>query len=141
MSEYSSTGTPTFRNAISSAFYFVRSFEENKATYGLTLDHMIEGQIQMLGDPDAAKTNRDRTIVDAKGAMGRRLSRYDRLGSMLEFVKASVKMVKDVGDDEVALKKLGLYEVDAASTVDLRFEDPAKAYEDPLADPFDPGTV
>jgi hypothetical protein len=97
------------RQLLHSAFVYVRSYEANQSTAAITLDQLLDEQIQFL--KPAAK----RTIVDASGKdVGSRISRYDRLTGLKDGMKAVVDAVKAAKQDEEVLKNLGIYEVDPA---------------------------
>lgn len=95
----------TLRKVLHSAYTFIRSVEVNKASASLTLDHLIQEQI------DAYKQSSKRAIIDAKGEdVGNRTSKLDDLDTLQQEVDAVVKSVKDAGSDGEKLRALGVYE-------------------------------
>lgn len=97
--------TWNLRQTLHSAFAYVRSYEANQATAAITIDQLLDEQIQFL-KPDA-----ERTIVDAAGnSMGTRYSRYDRLQDLKNGLDAVVKAVSEAKQDEAVLQSLGIYE-------------------------------
>jgi UDP-N-acetylmuramate-alanine ligase len=86
-----------------SAYTFVRSAETTKAISAVTIDHLIQTQIQSL------KAGEKRTEVDQQGStLVVRISRWDRLDVLVKDMDAVVKAVKEAGNDEDQLSALGL---------------------------------
>ncbi len=95
------------RRVLHSAYTFVRSQEINKATASLTLDHMIQEQINTL------KKGQTRAFLDAKGDDdGSRVSYLDSLDTLEKELADVVKAVKDAGSDTEKLAALGITETD-----------------------------
>lgn len=100
--------TNNLRGGLHSAYTFVRSVEVNKATAAITLDHLIQEQI------DSYKSASTRSILDAKGAsVGSRPSKLDSLESLEKEVTAIVKAAKAAGSDAQKLRAIGINEVDS----------------------------
>jgi hypothetical protein len=98
----------TLRIVLQSAYTFIRSVEVNKATAALTLDHLIQEQI------DSYKQSATRPIIDAQGqSVGNRTSRLDDLDTLQQQVDAVVQSVKQAGSDAQKLRELGVYEIDS----------------------------
>lgn len=98
----------TLRKVLHSAYTFIRSAEVNKASAALTLDHLIQEQI------DSYKQSSERAILDAKGAsIGNRSSKLDNLETLQQEVDSVVKSVKNAGSDAAKLRALGIFEIDA----------------------------
>lgn len=98
------------RSILHSAYAFVRSVESNKAASALTLDHMIQEQI------DTLKKGETRGILDARGGvLEKRASKWDQLDSLEKSLDAAVQAMQDAGDDPEKLKQLGIFEVDQES--------------------------
>lgn len=91
------------RSVLHSAYSFVRSVETNRAIASLTLDHLLQDQIQaILG-------GEERSILDAAGeSLDRRTSKLDTLDRLDADVSAVVKAVMDAGNDPEKLAELGL---------------------------------
>jgi hypothetical protein len=99
--------TNSIRQILHSAYSFIRSVESNKAIASLTLDHLIQEQI------DSLKKGETRSIVDGKGeSVGNRVSRWDRLDALEKDIENAVKAIKDAGGDVDKLKAIGIYEAD-----------------------------
>ncbi len=97
----------TLRKVLHSAYTFIRSVEVNKASAALTLDHLIQEQIEMY------KQSSQRAILDAKGqSVGNRSSKLDDLDTLKQEVDSVVKSVKDAGSDEEKLRALGIFETE-----------------------------
>ncbi len=97
----------TLRKVLHSAYTFIRSVEVNKASAALTLDHLIQEQIEMY------KQSSQRAILDAKGqSIGNRSSKLDDLDTLKQEVDSVVKSVKDAGSDEEKLRALGIFETE-----------------------------
>lgn len=95
----------TLRKVLHSAYTFVRSVEVNKASAALTLDHLIQEQI------DSYKQSSQRAILDAKGEdIGKRSSKLDDLDTLQKEVESVVKAVKKAGTDAEKLRALGIFE-------------------------------
>ncbi len=86
-----------------SAYSFIRGVEANKSVASLTLDHLIQQQI------DAIKGGGSRVLLDAAGqrSMSRR-SKLDLLNGIETDIDRIVKAVEDAGEDEEKLYQLGL---------------------------------
>lgn len=97
----------TLRKVLHSAYTFVRSVEVNKASAALTLDHLIQEQI------DTIKQSSTRAILDAQGkSVGNRTAKLDDLDTLQQEVDAVVKAVKAAGKDAAKLRALGIFEVE-----------------------------
>jgi hypothetical protein len=95
----------SLRLILHSAYSYVRSTEMNSIQGMLTLDHLIDYQIQML-KPDSG-----RNIYDAKGYMvQQRISRWDRLQQLVDDMDDVVNAVARAGTDPVKLREIGIYE-------------------------------
>lgn len=95
------------RIVLHSAYTFVRSIEENKSIAALTLDAMIQKQINAL------KQGTTTDIVDGQGnSVGARPSRYDQLDDLLNQVNAAVQAISQAGSDPSKLEALGIFEGD-----------------------------
>lgn len=93
------------RRVLHSAYTFVRSIEVNKATASLTLDHMIQEQINRL------KKGSTRVIIDAKGDnIGNRISYLDELDTLEKEIADVVKAVQAAGTDPEKLEALGIFQ-------------------------------
>lgn len=100
--------TNNLRGGLHSAYTFIRSVEVNKATASLTLDHLIQEQI------DSYKASTTRPILDAKGSsVGTRSSKLDALDALEKEVIAIVAAVKKAGSDAQKLRAIGINEVDS----------------------------
>lgn len=89
-----------------SAYSFIRGVESNKAAGALTLDHLLQEQIQRL------KQAETRVIVDAAGQeTGSRPSLWDRLDALEKDVDNVVDAIEQAGDDEDRLSVLGVQDV------------------------------
>jgi hypothetical protein len=98
----------TLRRVLHSAYTFIRSVEVNKASAALTLDHLLQEQI------DSYKQSSQRALLDAKGQdVGKRSSKLDDLDTLQQEVDAVVKAVDDAGKDAGKLRELGIFEVDS----------------------------
>lgn len=98
----------TLRAVLHSAYTFVRSVEVNRASSALTLDHLIQEQI------DSYKQSTQRAILDAKGQnVGNRTSKLDYLDTLQQQIDSVVSAVSDAGSDEGKLRELGVVEVDS----------------------------
>jgi hypothetical protein len=103
----------TLRKVLHSAYTFVRSVEVNKASAALTLDHLIQEQI------DSIKQSSTRAILDSAGKdIGKRTSKLDDLDTLQQDVEAVVKAVKKAGKDASKLRELGIFEVDSVADDD-----------------------
>jgi hypothetical protein len=90
-----------------SAYTYVRSQEMNAAVAGLTLDHFLKRHI------DSLKQGETRQLVDPEGnSTGKRISRWDRLDELEKQVSFVVQKIEQAGDDEAALRALGIFEAD-----------------------------
>jgi len=95
----------TVRKVLHSAYTFVRSVESNKAASALTLDHLIQEQI------DAYQQSGKTAILDAAGNnIGNRLSKLDQLDTLSQQIDAVVKSISDAGKDPQKLNELGVFE-------------------------------
>lgn len=91
------------RRVLHSAYSFVRSVESNKAISALTLDHMIQAQINRL------KKGTTTDILDAAGeSLGDRPSRWDQLDALEQEVQSVVNAIEQAGSDPAKLSALGL---------------------------------
>lgn len=101
------------RTKLHSAFAFVRGVEVNKATAALTLDHIIQEQINTL------KKGELRAVRDGQGtAIDQRPSRWDQLDALGKDIASVVQTISDANDDPDILKHLGIFEADKESTSD-----------------------
>lgn len=93
-----------YRTQIHEAYTYIRSIEAGKAVSPITLDHLIQKQIQFL------KTGSSRPLIDARGENSNygRISRYDQLKAIKENIQAIVADIKKVGDDPTQLEDKGL---------------------------------
>lgn len=95
------------RSTLHSAYAFIRSVEVNKATAALTLDHLLQEQIQRL------KASTTRAVLDSKGENhGNRISYLDTLDALSQDIQNVVQAVNNAGSDAEKLTALGIYEVD-----------------------------
>lgn len=95
----------TVKTVLHSAYTFIRSVEVNKAAASLTLDHLIQEQI------DSYEQSTTRPILDAKGqSLGKRISKLDALDTLKQQVESVVKSIKDAGSDQQRLAELGITE-------------------------------
>ena len=91
------------RTVLHSAYTFIRSVEVNKATAALTLDHMIQDQINRL----QSQTNR--AILGSKGEnLGDRISYIDTLDALQKQMQDIVTAIQNAGNDPDKLTQLGL---------------------------------
>lgn len=91
------------RTVIHSAYTFIRSVEVNKATAALTLDHLIQEQINRL----QSQTNR--AILGSKGeSLGDRISYLDSLDALQKQMQDAVTAINNAGSDPEKLAELGL---------------------------------
>lgn len=97
----------TLRKVLHSAYTFVRSVEVNRATASLTLDHLIQEQINTY------KQASQRSIIDAKGQdVGSRSSKLDDLDTLEQEVASVVDSVQQAGSDAAKLRAIGIFEID-----------------------------
>lgn len=97
----------TLRKVLHSSYTFVRSVEVNRATAALTLDHLIQEQI------NSYKQASQRSIIDAKGqSVGNRTSKLDDLDTLQQQVDSVVSSVQKAGSDAAKLREIGIFEVD-----------------------------
>lgn len=95
------------RTVLHSAYTFVRSIEVNKATASLTLDHLIQAQI------DRIKKGSTRAILDSQGAsVGNRTAYLDDLDSLEKDLGDVIQAVNDAGTDSAKLAALGIDSID-----------------------------
>lgn len=95
----------TVRTVLHSAYTFVRSVESNKASSALTLDHLIQEQI------DAYQQNGQTAILDAAGNnVGNRLSKLDQLDTLKQQLDSVVQSISNAGKDPEKLNELGIFE-------------------------------
>lgn len=100
------------RQTLYEAYAFVRSMESNTAIAGLTLDHLINQQIQNLDQ------NSTTPILDSKGqSLGDWISRYDQLTKLNDDIQNVVSQVQAAGNDPAKLAALGIFEVDGTTNV------------------------
>lgn len=100
--------TNNLRGGLHSAYSFIRSVEVNKATAAITLDHLIQEQI------DSYKASATRPLLDAKGdSVGTRPSKLDALDALEKEVTAIVAAVKKAGSDAQKLRAIGVNETDS----------------------------
>lgn len=96
-----------FRKTLHSVYSFVRSVEVNRATASLTLDHLIQAQMERI------KGGSTRSILDSKGeSLGSRVSLLDALAALEKDMTAAVEAVDKAGSDPQKLEELGIYTVD-----------------------------
>ena len=97
----------TLRTTLHSAYTFIRSVEVNKAFSALTLDHLIQEQI------DSYQASTTRPIVDAQGQnVGNRISKIDALTTLEKQVNDVVQAISNAGTDPAKLHDLGVEELD-----------------------------
>jgi hypothetical protein len=90
-----------------SAYSFIRGVESNKAASSITLDHLLQEQIDRL------QKDSSRDITDSQGQkVDARPSMWDRLDALEKDVDNVVDAVDAAGDDEDRLNDLGLQETD-----------------------------
>lgn len=95
------------REVLHSGYSFVRGVEANKAAASITLDHLIQSQI------DDLKSGETTAIIDAQGkTVGGRPSKFDQLDSLKKDIDAVVQAVKDAGSDSDKLASLGVTDLD-----------------------------
>lgn len=100
--------TNNLRGGLHAAYTFVRSVEVNKASSSITLDHLIQEQI------DSYKAASTRAILDAKGkSVGSKPSKLDDLDSLEKEVTTIVAAAKKAGSDAQKLRAIGINEVDS----------------------------
>lgn len=93
------------RKVLHSAYAFIRGAETNKATSSLTIDHLIEEQIQRL------KQGETRAILDSTGQdTGSRPSRWDVIDALVKNVDQVVDAIENAGDDQDRASSVGLQE-------------------------------
>ncbi len=98
----------TLRKVLHSAYTFVRGVEVNKAIASLTLDHLIQEQI------DSYKQSSERTIIDARGEnVGSRISKLDSLDELEQELDSVVKSIQKAGTDAEKLREIGIFEADS----------------------------
>lgn len=101
------------RTFLHSAFAYVRGTEVNKATAALTLDHLLQEQINALKKGEA------RSVLDGRGAViGKRLSRWDQLDALEKNIEQATKAIEEAGNDSAKLEALGIVDTDAPSVED-----------------------
>lgn len=83
------------RRSLHSAYSFVRGVEQNRATASLTLNHLLQAQIQRIKGGENA---------------GRRPSKLQELEKLEQDMEKVVKAVQDAGDDPDKLEALGVVE-------------------------------
>ena len=104
------SGGDAFRKVLHQAYTAVRSFENSKSISTLTLDHMIQAQINRL------KKGVTTSIVDAQGAsIGDRPSRWDQLDTLENDINSMVDALEKAGDDRAKLSALGIDEKDTTT--------------------------
>lgn len=92
------------RSILHSAYAFIRSVEVNKAVASLTLDHLIQEQLNRY-------QSKERNVLDAKGAsMGNRISYLDALDGLEKDINSVVDALNDKGTDQAKLADMGLNE-------------------------------
>lgn len=100
---------PNLRRTLHSAYSYIRSVESNRATAALTLDHLIQQQIDLID----ASSERNIVIKDSQGTTTmKKVSKLDSLEKLKSDLETVIQMVKDAGDDTEKLTQLGIYEVD-----------------------------
>jgi hypothetical protein len=86
-----------------SAYSFVRSVEANRSVAAITLDHLLQEQI------DAIKGGESLALLDAKGEnKGMRAAKLEQLDSLERDIDAVVQAVESAGEDPEKLVQLGL---------------------------------
>ena len=101
------------RPQLHEAYAYVRGVEANTALSALTLDHMIQAQIDRL------KKGSTTSLVDGSGnATDSRASRWDRIDAIGKNLKAAVQQVLDAGSDQAKLAQLGIYDTDQSELSD-----------------------
>lgn len=103
----------TLRRVLHSAYTFVRSVESNKAASALTLDHLIQEQI------DSYKAGSTTAILDAQGNnIGNRTSKLDDLDTLQQEVDSVIQSIESAGTDPEKLTELGINVVDSPDVED-----------------------
>ncbi len=88
---------------LQASYSFIRGVEANKSISALTLDHLIQQQI------DAIQGGDTRTLLTADGSSaGVRVSKLSQLDSIQAGIDQLVQAVTAAGDDPVKLAALGL---------------------------------
>jgi hypothetical protein len=88
---------------IHSAYSFIRGTETNKAVASLTLDHLIQQQIDVIRGKGA------RLLLDAAGAKsGTKPGKLEMLDKIEADINNAVSKIQEAGDDPAKLKALGL---------------------------------
>lgn len=88
---------------IHSAYAFVRGAETNKAISSLTLDHLLQQQI------DAIRGKGARLLLDAAGVKsGTRPGKLETLDKIQADIDNVVSKIQEAGDDPAKLQALGL---------------------------------
>lgn len=96
-------GTTSIEELLGAAYSYIRGVEANKAISALTLDHLIQQQI------DAIKGGDSRALLDSTGSsVGTRASKLDVLTSIQKSIDQLVQAVSAAGNDPTKLSDLGL---------------------------------
>lgn len=99
-----------FRKTLHSVYSFVRSVEVNRAIANLTLDHLIQAQMERI------KGGATRNILDSKGeSLGSKIPQIEVLTVLEQDINAAVAAVDKAGNDPQKLEELGIYTVDQTS--------------------------
>jgi hypothetical protein len=96
--------TPSsIQELLQAGYSFVRGVETNRAISALTLDHLIQQQI------DAIQGGDSRTLLNASGnSIDVRMSKLSMLDAIEKGIDNVVQAVGDAGDDPTKLEALGL---------------------------------
>jgi hypothetical protein len=93
-------------STLHSAYSFIRGIESNQAINALTLDHLIQAQIDLLKKGSARK------IVDSQGRDdGTRVSRWDQIDALATSMQKVIDSISEAGTDTQALANLGLVDI------------------------------
>lgn len=96
-----------FRDILHSGYTLIRSMETTKAISSLTLDHLIQAQIDAL----VQDSTRASILVDDHGkSLGDRISRWDEIDAIEQLFTQAVQALKSAGDDSEKLKELGIFD-------------------------------
>jgi hypothetical protein len=96
--------TPSsIQELLQASYSFVRGVEANRATAALTLDHLIQQQI------DAIQGGASRALLGASGnTIDVRMSKLSMLDTISQGIDRVVQAVSDAGSDPTKLEALGL---------------------------------
>lgn len=108
------------RTILHGAYALIRSKETATSIASLTLDHLIQEQIDTLkqGGTQDILNARGEPRTDKKGTLQKRPSRWDEIDALEKSLDSAVKAIKDAGDDPQKLQQLGLSETDGDTRTD-----------------------